>query len=126
MNDQMKDAETETYEARAARARQRLSENLRDMTNVGESMIKRTGRAGLGAIIGVGVLGLIVVAASAFRRPRRPVSPFVRYSPTGEPSFLRQALRGVALSMLGVLAGRVAQSLPLPQAQTQGRNAPAE
>lgn len=123
MNDDVKEAEASTYEARAERARQRLSENLRDMTSIGEKMIRRTGRAGAGALIGLGALGLIVFIASRFRRRRAPQNPFARYLPK-EPSFFKQALRSVVLSALGVLATRIAQRLPLPA--PRAGNAPAE
>ncbi|HEV8245601.1 MAG TPA: hypothetical protein VGP93_07525 [Polyangiaceae bacterium] len=102
-----------TNEARANRARQRLSEDLRDMTQVGQAMIKKTGRIGTGALIGLGAIGLILLTASMFRK--KPIrNPLERYVRPREPSFLRQATRTIVLSALGVLATRVAQRLPLP------------
>ena len=107
--------ETTTYEARAARARQNLSDNLRDITDVGGEMLRRTKRLGASALFGLAglaALGMIALVASRFRR-RTLKQELERYLPA-EPSFLKQALRSVALSMLSVLASRVARRLPLP------------
>ena len=100
-------------EARAERARQRLADNLRDISSVGGKMLRRTKRMGLGVLIGMGALGLIVLAVSLFRRRRPLKNPLSRYL-RSEPSFLKQALSRILLSALGILASRVAQRLPLP------------
>ncbi len=110
------------YEARAERARQRLADNLRDMTNIGGKMLKRTRRLGIGMLIGLGALGLVVLVASRLRRRRLPKIPLSRYL-KGEPSFIKQALSRILLSALSVLAGRIAQRLPLPAPPPQS---PAE
>ena len=112
-------AKTERNEARADRARQRLADDLRDMTQVGQAMLKRTGRLGLGALVGVAALGLIALGVAIFRRRRNPLS---RYMLAKEPSFFNQAVRTVVLSLLGVFATRIARRLPLPV----GPAAPAE
>ena len=120
MNDRMKEAETSTYEAPAARARQRLAENLRDLTDVGQNMIKRSGRVGVGAVVGLGALGVIMMTLSLFRRTRRPlrIGGYLPPRTVHEPSFIGQAARTILLSILGVLASRVAQRLPLPESRS--------
>ncbi len=121
----VKRTEASTNEARANRARQRLADDLRDMTQVGQSMIKKTGRIGVGALVGIGALGLIMLTASLFKK-RRPSAQraFSRWAQPKEPSFFKQAIRSIVLSALGVLATRIAQRLPLPSAVSA--NVPAE
>jgi hypothetical protein len=115
MNDSdVKEVETNTNEARANRARQRLADDLRGITQAGQAMMKKTGRVGVGALIGLGALGLIMLTASLFKRKRRARNSFARYMQPKEPSFFKQAIRSVVLSALGVLATRIAQRLPLP------------
>jgi len=101
-----------TYEARARRARQGLADSLRDMTNVGGKVLRRTGRVGLGALIGLAFLGTVALVVRS-RRRRLPRNVLQRYLKK-EPSFIGQAVRSVVLSMLSVLASRIARRLPLP------------
>jgi hypothetical protein len=116
MNDDPMD-DASTYEAQAERARRRLADNLRDMTDVGGKMLRRTGRIGAGALIGLGVLGCAMLITARFRRRRSLGNLLKRYVPV-EQSFLRQALRSVLLSVVSVLGARVAQRLPLPLPRT--------
>ncbi|HVJ17098.1 MAG TPA: hypothetical protein VM686_16770 [Polyangiaceae bacterium] len=116
MNDDPID-DASTYEAQAERARRRLADNLRNMTDVGEKMLRRTGRIGGGILIGLGALGFAALIVSRLRRRRRAKNLLSRYLP-GEQSFFKQALRSVLLSVVSVLGARVAQRLPLPLPRT--------
>ncbi len=120
-----KRTEASNYEARANRARQRLTEDLRDMTQIGQNMLKKTGRVGLGALIGLGALGAILVTASLFKNKRR-ARAYPRFALPKEPSFFKQAIRSVVLSALGVIATRIAQRLPLPAVSAASAEVPGE
>jgi hypothetical protein len=94
------------FRAQANRARERLGDDLRDMSTVSKTFLQRTSRTGTYVLVGVGTL--LVFALVSGRRRRRP-----RSSPR-EPSFLGQAFRTVLLSALGTVASRMARRLPLP------------
>ena len=96
--------------ARADAARAQLLRDIRELKKMGNNMIDKTETAlhktpilvGLGAV-GFALLGVAIVAG---RRPR-PALPFF----TPKRSFLAEATRGVALSALGILSGRITQHL---------------
>jgi hypothetical protein len=91
------------------------------MTNETSTVLPttRAGRAGLGALIGLGTFGVFMLLMKRRRAPRSRAPRTPR-----EASFLGQALRSVVLSVLGVIATRLAQRLPLPAARSNG--VPAE
>jgi hypothetical protein len=78
-------------------------------------MIQRTGKVGKNVLIGVGLLGVLGLSALLFRK-RRP-QPFRLPGLHPERSFIGEAIRSIVLSTLGVLAARVAQRIPLPEAR---------
>lgn len=76
-------------------------------------MMERTGKVGKNVLMGVGILGVLGIAALLFKK-RRP-EPFRLRGQSPERSFIAEAVRSVVLSMLGVIAARAAQRIPLPE-----------
>lgn len=113
------DSSVERNLQRAESARDRLVHHLREISKVGEGMMQRTTRTGKNVLVGVGLLGLLGLGALLFRK-RKP-TPYRLRGFRPERSFMSEAIRSVVLSMLGVLAARAAQRLPLPEPRSAAK-----
>jgi nitrogenase molybdenum-iron protein alpha/beta subunit len=106
----MTDVASNSDTRRAEQARADLLRDIRELKKMGEKMIEKTETAIHKAplLLGVGAVGvaLVGVAVLASRRSKPRFPGFAR-----ERSFLAEALRGAALSALGVLSGRITQRL---------------
>lgn len=96
--------------ARADAARAKLLGNLRELKQMGNTMIEKTDTAiqKAPALLGLGAVGVALVGVAIFasRKPR-PVFPGFRQ----ERSFFAEAARSAALSALGIITGRITQRL---------------
>ena len=116
-------AAVDTARREVARAESKFSSRLGEATAVGEASIERALSLAKPVLIGVAVVAGILWVASLFRRPRR------RWSPS-EPSVLKEAARGAALSLASTAARRVGERLiagtATPQWTSPGRAAPPQ
>jgi hypothetical protein len=107
----MIDAAADRDLRRAETARANLLDDIREIKKMGDKMIEKTETAMHKApvLVGVGFFGVALVGVAVLASRRKPAPLFG--SASRERSFLAQAVRGAALSALGVLSGRITQHL---------------
>jgi hypothetical protein len=107
--------ETSANIARADNARRLLVEDLGRMSNVTEAVVYagvRDFRRAVPALLGIAALAVVAAGAAALisRAGKRNRN---RWLAPKRPSFLREVTRTVALNLIGALASRLAQRVPL-------------
>jgi hypothetical protein len=85
------------------------------MLKTGEEFVeegKQAVKKSLPVVAGIGIAGLLLASVMLFARRSKPRRSSL--FPVQKRSFLGDAFRSAALSLIGVLASRLAQRLPLP------------
>ena len=111
----MNSHETTANIERADNARRLLVEDLRRMSHVTEAVVSagaRDMRKAVPALLGIAALAVVAAGAVAFisRAGRRNRNQWLAPK---RPSFWREVTRTVALNLIGALASRLAQRVPL-------------
>jgi hypothetical protein len=98
---------------RAEEARAKLVRDIQQLKKMGNQMIDKTETAIHKApvLLGLGAVGLALVGVAVFASRRPAPRRFPGFVAPERRSFWAEAARGVALSALGIVGGRVTQHL---------------